>query len=97
VRKNLSPTMRRAIEVARSNGGKLIRLVDEFWCGERLVPLLVRCEWFTTRTIEALVRRRLADYTNWTDPKFNDQGVLLEASFKPTEISLTSKVAEIMN
>jgi hypothetical protein len=33
----ISPTMRRAIELARANGGKLIRLVGESWCGERLV------------------------------------------------------------
>lgn len=62
---NLSPTMQDAVEFARQHGNKLIRLPGGFWCREGLT----RWErpWFGTTTVEALVKRGVAEYTKWQE------------------------------
>lgn len=77
-----SPAMRRAIELARENGGRLVR--GEAGDGGRLKdglgPLwtnnypctnnwLTEDLFFSDRTVQALVDRGLAKYTSWArDP-----------------------------
>ena len=60
--RSLTPTMERAINFAKGNDGKLIRHPGGFWQG----PMFSRWgESFGTSTVEALVKRELADYTDW--------------------------------
>lgn len=59
----LSPTMRDAMKYANDEcGGKLKRFPGGFWCstGEGY-----HYPWWGTSTIEALVKRGVATYTEW--------------------------------
>lgn len=59
----LSPTMREALDFAKKNGG-LIREPGGYW--KSAEP----CAWpfsFSTPTVNALVSRGLAEYTEWKD------------------------------
>ena len=58
---NLSPEMLRARDLAlREGGGKLHRFPGGFW---RVAA--AHSAWFGTSTVQALVRRGAAEYTEW--------------------------------
>lgn len=65
----LSPLMREAVEYAGSHGGVLIRLPGGFWVRDG------HTQWdgwqaqrtFGTPTVQALVAREVAEYTEWRD------------------------------
>lgn len=59
----LSATMRAALDYASKNGG-LIRSPGGYWVAAK------PCAWpftFNTSTVNALVSRGLAEYTEWKD------------------------------
>lgn len=66
---DLSPTMQQAAAYARQHGGSLERFPGGYWCEPG------RSQWdayrvtstFSTKTIEALVARGVAEYTQWKD------------------------------
>ncbi len=64
--KTLTRTMKRAIRSASTNGskprGKLIRYPGGFW-----YPDGPGQHSYSTATVQALVRRGLAEYTQWKD------------------------------
>ena len=65
----LSPTMRNALRTMNESGG-LKRLPGGFWIRASAAGLHGEVTFGTT-TVEALVRRRRASYTEWKgDPKF---------------------------
>lgn len=75
----LTPTMKRAIAYMQRHGGKVVRYPGGYWASETWHM------WagapYKTPTIEALVRRGMAEYTAWKDGK-NERF--------PIECSLTS-------
>lgn len=65
---DLSPTMREALDYASKHGGQLERFPGGYWCEPG------RTQWdvnphvsFSTSTVNALVSRGLAEYTEWKD------------------------------
>lgn len=65
----LSPAMENAIEVAKNNNGVLLRYPGGFWEG----PILDKSKgWVRAATVQALVDRALAEYT---EHKGNNAGV----------------------
>lgn len=85
----LTPTMRRCIRSASANGGKshgtLTRYPGGYWRAKatdsRWAP------WFNTSTVEGLVRRGLAEYTQWREGR--------NGRF-PVEMTLTEKAMEML-
>jgi len=78
--KKLSPTMLQAIEHMKANNGKLFRYPGGYWAPANWL-------WFEpsfgTSTIEALVQRGIAHYTEWkkhskSDGQFPIQVELLQ-------------------
>jgi hypothetical protein len=63
----LSPTMRQAADFAAAHGGVLVRLPGGFWQRETSLQWDAQGQSFGTKTVEALVRRGVADYTEWRD------------------------------
>ena len=61
----LTPTMQAAIEYARARGGVLVRWPGGFWM--RVDADYAFDESFGTPTVQALVTRGLATYTDWKD------------------------------
>lgn len=63
----ISETMHAAVQFAWKNGGKLTRHPGGFW--RDAGPTMDRWggTWFGTPTIEALVKRGLATYTQWKE------------------------------
>jgi hypothetical protein len=55
--------MRNAIDYANEHGGRLIRYPGGFWCKDGLMEW--QRPWFGATTIEALVKRGVAEYTKW--------------------------------
>lgn len=62
---NLTPTMQEAVEYARQHGGALIREPGGFWVRRDETKLWGKS--FGTPTVQALVARGLAEYTEWKD------------------------------
>lgn len=61
----LSKTMREAVAFAREKGdGTLTRFPGGFWSIGGF-GLTSNIKWFGTPTVEALVTRGVAEYTNW--------------------------------
>lgn len=60
---NLSPTMRALVDYMRSHGNAIHRHLGGFWAREDWT--LHRGESFGTTSIEALVKRGVAQYTIW--------------------------------
>lgn len=61
--KELSPTMKEAVEHARQHGGKLVRLPGGFWTA----PDAPIKPWWGTTTVQALVTRGAAAYTKYQE------------------------------
>lgn len=61
----LSPEMARAVAFAIGHGGKIVRHPGGFWGATDFVQH--KSPWFATTTIQALVRRGAAAYTNWQE------------------------------
>ncbi len=71
-RELLSPTMSAALTHARSHGGSLVRQPGGFWVGENHATTFVTASsqqtpYFGTKTVQALVSRKAAHYTEWKD------------------------------
>lgn len=73
----LSPTMHSAINFAKKNGDKLIRQPGGFWRAEG-----VQYPWFGSSTINALVDRGVAEYTQWQERKNGGQPFPIEMTLK---------------
>lgn len=65
---SLTPTMQAAYQHAKAHGSVLERFPGGYWCE------VGRTQWtahggqtFSTPTVQALVSRGLADYTEWKD------------------------------
>jgi hypothetical protein len=56
----LSPTMQDAVAYAKKRGGKILRRPGGYW-GEH--------PWFGTTTIQALISRGVAEYSQWQERK----------------------------
>lgn len=78
---NLSPEMKKAFDFGQANGGKLIRHPGGFWCGVGLNPGTSKT--FGTTTVEALVKRKAAEYTTWKDNRSGKFPV--EATMTPAQ------------
>lgn len=61
----LSPTMVFAWDFGIGAGGELVRFAGGYWTRSGNIP--PHCEHYGTPTIEALVRRGGAEYTEWKD------------------------------
>lgn len=65
----LTSTMTDALDAMKKHGG-LKRLPGGFWIRPS-APTFAGESWFGTTTMEALVKRGVAKYTEWTgDPRF---------------------------
>lgn len=60
---DLSPEMARAVAFASGHGWKIVRHPGGFWGAADFVQH--KSPWFSTTTIQALVRRGAAEYTQW--------------------------------
>lgn len=76
---DLSPTMQACVEYAQQHGGKLARYPGGFWCRAGLETWA--SPWFGTSTVEALVKRGVAEYTRRKDGKHG--GFPIEVTIKP--------------
>lgn len=63
--KKLSPTMTELVEYMRKHGGKIYRHPGGFWGNEHWQ--MKDREWFGTSSVEAIVTRGYATYTEWKD------------------------------
>ena len=61
----LSQMMQKAIGQMRKHNNKLVRLPGGWWLGEGVSRF--QGPMFGTSTVEALVKRGLAEYTTWKD------------------------------
>lgn len=61
---DLSPTMREALDAAKALGG-LVRYPGGFWCRDGLME--PQSPYWGAPTVQALVSRGLAEYTEWKD------------------------------
>lgn len=65
---DLSPTMREALDYASKHGGQLERFPGGYWCEPGRMQWNVNSHVsFSTSTVNALVSRGLAEYTEWKD------------------------------
>lgn len=72
---SLSHEMKNCITFARSGNGKLYRQPGGFWKKEEFEPYGIS---YGTPTIEALVKRGLAEYTEWKDGRRGRFPVVVE-------------------
>lgn len=63
----LTPIMQCAIDAASNNGGRLVRHPGGFWSWDGATYEDIRYRSFGTPTVEALVRRGVAVYTDFRD------------------------------
>lgn len=63
----VSPTMQQALDFALKYGGKLKRFPGGFWTRGPEHPQYLLSQSFGTKTVEALVKRGLGEYTEWKD------------------------------
>lgn len=63
----LSITMQAALMHATGNGGQLVRAPGGFWIREEDKAKVPHCQTYGTKTIEALVKRGAAEYTEWKE------------------------------
>jgi hypothetical protein len=63
---DLSPTMREALDYASKHGG-LVRFPGGYWCKSDETQWNVGWRSFSTSTVNALVSRGHAEYTEWKD------------------------------
>lgn len=61
---DLSPTMQSAIYYARKHGNKIVRYPGGFWARTGWDS---QAPWFGTSTINALVDRGVAEFTEWKE------------------------------
>jgi len=68
---DLSETMRKAVALAVAHDGVLIRQPGGFWVGQSHADALAgggsQTPYFATGTVEALVTRKAAEYTEWKE------------------------------
>lgn len=77
----LSPTMKECLQFAINAGGKLKRFPGGYWCHpEARTHLNVTS--FGTKTVEALVSRRVAKYTAFQDRKFGGEKFPIEITIQ---------------
>lgn len=76
----LSPEMQAAVEYAKAHDGKIVRYPGGFWAKGGVWNRSER--WFGTTTIEALVARGVAEYTDWQYRK--------DGSRFPTQITVNA-------
>lgn len=77
--KDLSPTMRAAVEYAKKHGNKIVRYPGGFWAREGWAGNEFS---YGTSTIEALVSRGLAEYTRYQERKHGGAPFPIEAKLK---------------
>ncbi len=81
----LSKTMCEARDFAAANGGELIRLPGGFWCKPGASQWAPGSVYFATPTVMALVRRGVAEYTEWQQGrsgKFPIRATLVAAAIR---------------
>lgn len=78
-KQQLSPTMRAAVIYAKKFQNKIVRYQGGYWARANWEGAHKE-HWFSTSTIQALVSRGLADYTQWQDGR---------AGHFPIEVTLT--------
>lgn len=61
----LTLTMEAAVMYAAENGGTLVRYPGGFWAREGWIPN--ESPWFGTKTVQGLVTRGVAEYTEHRD------------------------------
>ena len=93
--KAVSPSMKRAIVLARANGRKLKRYENTRWARrhQQSVAGEFGHHWFSDRTIQALVDRGLAEPTKW-ETTFLATRQPMEKTF-PIEVTLTERAARV--
>lgn len=83
----LSPTMRSAINYARNFNNKIVRYPGGYWARENWSGSSEH--YFGTTTIQALVSRGLAEYTQWQEGKSR-----FPIEITLTELALANKESE---
>lgn len=63
----LSATMQQALAFATKHGGELVRLPGGFWCKPGANQWTMGQTYFGTKTVEALVSRGAAEYSEWQE------------------------------
>ena len=76
IRKQLTPTMQAAVDMAREHGGALHRHPGGFWAGPEWK--LHGAPYVGTPTVEALVRRGVARHSEWKDGRMGRFPVKME-------------------
>lgn len=82
---DLSPTMRAALEFAKKHGGELIRSGGGYWGAlpERKMGIQ-SIVTYGTPTVQALVSRGLAEYTEWKDGRNGRFPIRMSVKKEPT-------------
>lgn len=75
----LSETMIRAVGMARRADDKLTRYPGGYWCGGELDNWNVGA-WIGTKTVEALIKRDVMEYTKWKTPRVRGNSFPIEAT-----------------
>lgn len=70
MKQELSATMVACIDMALENGGELVRYQGGYWAPRGAHPRATHTPSHGTPTVEGLVRRGQAEYTEWHNGKF---------------------------
>jgi len=66
----LSPSMEACRRYAANNGNVLMRYQGGFWAKREWSGPRSDAAWFGTPTVEALVKRGVAEYTDWQEGRY---------------------------